>query len=245
MFRTKYATLHANRFDMKKILTLFVILATGVSSFAQTIWKDTVLYNGFPKDGGVYGLYDTIYNNSSSPLTLTWSKSSETLLSGWTGIGVCDGATGATGTCYGWTDLSSMKSITIAGNGKATLEVQMKAATTAADGCSYVTLGTNFGNVTFKFCAWATQTKDFDNSNLVTIYPNPATDYVNIALNDKRISSINVVSVIGRRIARFAVEPTRNDAFRVPLDKVADGIYLLQFADANGKVLGVRRVTKQ
>lgn len=245
MFHTINATLQANSLCMKKILTVAALLAISVSSFAQTIWKDTVLWNGFPKDGGVYGLWDTIYNNSSSPLTLTWSKSSETLLTGWTGIGICDGATGATGTCYGWSDLSSMKSITIAPNGKATLEVQMKASTTAADGCSYVTLGTNFGNITFKFCAWATQTRDFDNANLVTVYPNPATDYVNITLNDKRINTINVVNVIGRRITKFTVDANKNDFFRVPLDKVADGIYLLQFADANGKVLGVRRVTKQ
>ncbi len=229
---------------MKKILTILGFLAFSVSTFAQTIWKDTVFYNGFPKDGGVYGLWDTIYNNSSSPLTLTWNQDSETLLSGWSGIGVCDGATGATGTCYGWSDLVTMKSIVIAPNGKATLEVQMKAVSSAADGCSYVRLSTNFGPVTFKFCSWPTLSKDFDNANFVNIYPNPATDYVNIALNDKRISTINVVSVIGRRIAKFSVG-SKNDFIKVPLDKVSDGIYLLQFADINGKVLGVRRVTKQ
>ena len=222
-----------------------VIVMMSISSFSQTIWKDTVIWNGFPKDGGVYGLWDTIFNNSSSPLTLTWNKSSESLLTGWSGIGICDGATGATGTCYGWGDLTSMKNIVIAPNGKATLEVQMKAVPTAADGCSYVTASTNFGNITFKFCSWPTLTQNFDNSNLVNIYPNPASDYVNIVLNDKRISNINVVNVIGRRIARFTVDANRNDYIKVPLDKVADGIYLLQFADAGGKVLGVRRVTKQ
>ena len=97
----------------------------------------------------------------------------------------------------------------------------------------------------FKFCAWSTPVKDFNNSNMVNIFPNPASDYVNINILDKRIASINVVNVIGRRITKFNVDADRNDAIRVPLDKVADGIYLLQFADLNGKVLGVRRVTKQ
>lgn len=237
--------MRSNILVMKKILTVLAFITLSLSSFSQTIWKDTVIYNGFPKDGGVYGLYDTIFNNGASPLTLTWSKTSDNLLSGWTGISVCDFATGVSGTCYNWPDLSSMKSIVIAGNGKAMLEVQMKASSTAADGCSYVTLGTNFGPIVYKFCTYPTSTKDFDNNNLVNVYPNPANDFVNIVINDKRISTVNVVNVIGRRIAKFPVDALRNDIIRVPLDKVSDGIYLLQFADVSGKVLGVRRVTKQ
>lgn len=214
-----------------------------ISSFAQTIWKDTVVMDGFPKDGSIHELYDTIYNNSSSPLTLTWSKGSEALLTGWSGIGICDQTVGA-GQCYNWTDFST-HTIVIPANGKATIDVQMKAISTATDGCSYVTINSNLGNMVFKFCSWATPVKDFNNSNMVNIFPNPASDYVNINILDKRITSINVVNVIGRRITKFNVDADRSDVIRVPLDKVADGIYLLQFADLNGKVIGVRRVTKQ
>jgi len=228
---------------MKKSLTLLVFVVLSVSSFAQTIWKDTVFVS-IPKDGFTHELYDTIYNNSASPLTLTWNKSGETLLTGWTGVGICDATVGGGG-CYGWILANTSHNLVIAANGKATLDVQMSALTTAMDGCSYVTVTTNFGPITFKFCAWPTATKDFDNSNFVTIYPNPATDYVNILINDKKVTSINVVNVIGRRIAKFNVDASKNDDIRVPLDKVADGVYLLQFADASGKVMGVRRVTKQ
>ena len=227
---------------MKKSLTLLVLVVLSVSTFAQTIWKDTVVVN-IPKDGFVHELYDTIYNNGASPLTLTWSKSSESLLTGWSGVGICDATVGG-GTCYGYNDLT-LHTLVIPANAKATIDVQMKALTTAMDGCSYVTVTTNFGPMTFKFCAWPTATKDFDNTNFVTIYPNPATDYVNILINDKKVTSINVVNVIGRRIAKFNVDASKNDDIRVPLDKVADGVYLLQFADASGKVMGVRRVTKQ
>ncbi len=228
---------------MKKSLTLLVFVVLNVSSFAQTIWKDTVFVS-IPKDGFTHELYDTIYNNSASPLTLTWNKSGETLLTGWTGVGICDATVGG-GSCYGWILANTSHNLVIPANGKATLDVQMSALTTAVDGCSYVTVTTNFGPITFKFCAWPTATKDFDNSNFVTIYPNPATDYVNILINDKKVTSINVVNVIGRRIAKFNVDASKNDDIRVPLDKVADGVYLLQFADASGKVMGVRRVTKQ
>lgn len=229
---------------MKKSLILLVLVVLSVSSFAQTIWKDTVVVN-IPKDGFVHSLYDTIYNNAPGPdsLILTWSKSSESLLTGWSGVGICDATVGG-GTCYPFND-SSPHTLKIPPGSKATIDVQMKALTTAMDGCSYVTVTTNFGPMTFKYCAWPTATKNFDNTNFVTIYPNPATDYVNILINDKKVSSINVVNVIGRRIAKFNVDASKNDDIRVPLDKVADGVYLLQFADASGKVMGVRRVTKQ
>jgi hypothetical protein len=229
---------------MKKSLILLVLVVLSVSSFAQTIWKDTVVVN-IPKDGFVHSLYDTIYNNAPGPdsLILTWSKSSESLLTGWSGVGICDATVGG-GTCYPFND-GSPHTLKIPPGSKATIDVQMKALTTAMDGCSYVTVTTNFGPMTFKYCAWPTATKNFDNTNFVTIYPNPATDYVNILINDKKVSSINVVNVIGRRIAKFNVDASKNDDIRVPLDKVADGVYLLQFADASGKVMGVRRVTKQ
>ena len=232
---------------MKKILTLLVIASMSLSSFAQTVWKDTVEYKNFPKDGFVHGLWDTLYNNTNSPITVTWTVTNISLLSGWEGIGICDAYPGG-GTCFGWTDLVTPKTFTIPANSSATLEAQVKAPATAADGSSYVTLSLSgvANPMVFKFTTTGTiNTKDFYNSNLVNIYPNPATNFVNIALNDNKISSINVVNVIGRRIAKFNVDPAKNDLIHVPLDKVSDGIYLLQFADINGKVLGVRRVTKQ
>ena len=231
---------------MKKILTLFALVVLSLTSFAQTIWKDTVVKDGILKDGSTHNLYDTIYNNTASPITISWNRTpaTEVLLSGWTGVGICDAYSGG-GTCYSWTISAGINTFEILPGEKATIDVQMKAAATAIDGTTIVNVNTSVGPMTFKFISWPTATKDFDNSNFVNIYPNPATDYVNIILNDKHITNINVVNVIGRRIAKFSVDANKKDDIRVPLDKVANGIYLLQFADANGKVLGVRRVTKQ
>ncbi|GBL36307.1 hypothetical protein EMGBS15_19020 [Filimonas sp.] len=54
-----------------------------------------------------------------------------------------------------------------------------------------------------------------------------------------------MVNVIGRRIAKFNVDASKSDEIQSASLKVTDGVYLLQCADAYGKVLGVRRVTKQ
>jgi hypothetical protein len=86
--------------------------------------------------------------------------------------------------------------------------------------------------------------KDFENNNIVTVYPNPASSFINITINDKKVASMNVINVVGRRVAKFDIDATTPNPIRVPLDNVADGVYLLQFSDVNGKILGVRRVTK-
>jgi len=45
-------------------------------------------------------------------------------------------------------------------------------------------------------------------------------------------------------MARFEVDPSRYHSLTYNLDHVANGVYLLQFSDSKGKILGVRRVTK-
>jgi hypothetical protein len=160
-------------------------------------------------------------------------------LTGWEGVGICDKVT-----CYTYANTLTSKTFTLDPGEKVIMYVDMKAATTAADGNSYVTVTTNFGPMTFKFMTWATQVKDFENNNIVTVYPNPASSFINITINDKKVASMNVINVVGRRVAKFDIDATTPNPIRVPLDNVADGVYLLQFSDVNGKILGVRRVTK-
>jgi hypothetical protein len=61
---------------MKKGLLFTLCMVLGLGAFAQfTVWKDTVFYNGFPKDGTTKYKADTIYNSSSAdPVHLTWAK---------------------------------------------------------------------------------------------------------------------------------------------------------------------------
>lgn len=230
---------------MKKGLLLLGVLFLGLHAFAQmTVWKDTVVYTGFPKTDIAKYKADTIYNGSAlDSMEVSWFKSSDNFLTGWSGVGICDIAN-----CYSYD--GSSHSFKLPPNGKGILYVDMKASPTAADGCSYATIrlaevGTmNTKDIVYKYCAWATAVKDLDASNMVAIYPNPASSFIHIGLNDKRISSLNVLNVVGRRVAHFDIDGGTPNPIRIPLENVADGVYLLQFADANGKLLGVRRVTK-
>jgi len=230
---------------MKKGLLFILLCVLASSGFAQmTVWKDTVIYTGFPKTDAAKYKADTIYNgNMADSMEVSWYKSSDNFLTGWSGVGICDIIT-----CYSYD--GSTHSFKLPPGGKGILYVDMKATTTAADGCSYVTVrlnevGTmNTKDIVYKYCAWATQVKDLESNNLVTIYPNPASSFINISINDKKITTLNILNVVGRKVAKFDIDNSTPNPIRIPLEGVADGVYLLQFADANGKLLGVRRVTK-
>jgi hypothetical protein len=232
---------------MKKGLLFTLCMVLGLGAFAQfTVWKDTVFYNGFPKDGTTKYKADTIYNSSSvDSVHFTWTKVSENLLTGWTGIGVCDWSN-----CQTWSGAGNLQTTGLAAGGKGIIYVDMSAASTAADGCSYTTLrishiGSAYSkDIVYKYCNWPTSVKDADPANFVTIYPNPASSFINISINNDKITTLNVLNVVGRKVAKFDVTPNTPNPIRIGLDNVADGVYLLQFTDAAGKQLGVKRVTK-
>ena len=230
---------------MKKILYTLVFLTASFSSFAQfSVTADTVVKEGVTKGISEHVKCYVTNTSTTDSITIKWNKTGETLLSGWSGVSLCDNIQ-----CYSYDN--SSHSFKLAPGAQGFLEVSLTSTSSAADGCNLTNVrfsqvgGTATKDVLFKICAWPSSVKDYENNEIVTIYPNPASDHVNITFNDKKISSVNVMNVIGRKVAKFDVDANKSNQYRVPLSNVADGIYILQFADANGKILGVRRVTKQ
>lgn len=129
---------------MKKILNLFAIVLLSYSGFAQVTMTDTVVYNPFPKDNNTHILIDTIFNNTPGIITVNWTKSADLLVSGVTGIGMCDPVA-----CYTYA-AGPTYSFTINPGSIGIMYVDMKADFTAANGSSYVTISTNYGDMVFK-----------------------------------------------------------------------------------------------
>jgi hypothetical protein len=231
---------------MKKLILLGLFISFTASTFAQiTLWKDTVEVINLNKPQSNLPLFDTLYNNTNAPITITWNKLSDNLLSGWTGTGICQD-----GTCFSYDN--TPHNFTIPANGKGEIDVMMSIAANATNGCSYVTVEFSepgvIGkkNIVYKFCTNMTaSTKDFTNNNVVTIFPNPASNFINLNILDNKVSNIDVVNIIGKKIAHFEIDASTPNPMRIPLDNIAKGIYLMQFSDNNGKLMGVKRVTKQ
>ena len=167
-----------------------ILSVIGFNAVAQfTVTADTIVYDGFPKGGSDLKKCYITNTNTVDSITINWNKTGDYFLTGWSGVSICDQIQ-----CYGYD--GAVHSFKLGPGKIGFLDVSMATTNTAVDGCSLSTVrlaqvgSSNTKDILFKYCFWPTSTKDFEANNIVTIYPNPASDYVNITLNDKKISSI-------------------------------------------------------
>lgn len=223
-------------YSMKKIF-LSLVLGTFCSlSYAQVVipvdstWDFSMVKGAAPKT-----LSAAIINNGPDSVAITWNRINEVAPTGWSCSGICDPIT-----CYQNNTASHTAKL---GPGQTGWwHIDVTAAANATDGPYFLTLTTTAGPLTFAAKVSPAGIRDLEQNAIVSMYPNPASNFINMNLMDKNISSVSVVSVIGKKIGKFDVE---GSTLRIPLDNMTTGFYLAQFMDKNGKVLGVKRFTKQ
>lgn len=232
---------------MKKILlTIVSSICIGLSAHAQSTVQDTTAYTKnsgcLQKNSTAQAADGKIINNSTVADTISWTLSNLNLLSGWELDAICD-----INTCKTASQLNANPGpwkFVIQPGQTANLTVDLIGSSSALDGTNWVTVTTNRGDMVYKFSTCPLSTKDVDGRNVVDIFPNPANNYINLSLNDKNITAVHVTNVVGRKIAKFDVD-ANNSPFRIAIDNITNGIYFLQFTDNKGKILAVRKVTKQ
>lgn len=80
----------------------------------------------------------------------------------------------------------------------------------------------------------------FDEYNKISIFPNPATDFIGIA-NDANVKQVIIFNLVGRKMKTFdAVVGERYDISALP-----NGMYLVQLRDHNLKVITTQRISKR
>ncbi len=228
---------------MKKIFLVLLAALGALSSQAQiNVIHDTVS-QVVAKNNTTHLIKDSIENTSGSPITVTWVKDAQFLQAGWTLSGICDKIT-----CYP-PPANGPYTFTIDPGEKVIMYVDIKADVTATDGNNFITLKLNDGvsdkYITFRAYSWPTQLSNVDINSIVSIYPNPATNYINLNILDNKVKNINVINIIGKKLASFKLNTSSSNFIRVPLDNITKGVYLLQFTDVNGKIIGVKKITKQ
>lgn len=73
-----------------------------------------------------------------------------------------------------------------------------------------------------------------DNSDLIKVYPNPATEFVTVDLNDfsENVNSVNVINVNGQQISSTKVVGEK--ILKLPLQGLSDGVYFIQIQSDQG-----------
>ena len=74
----------------------------------------------------------------------------------------------------------------------------------------------------------------------IKIFPNPASDYIELTQNDK-VSKVVVFNLVGKEMRRFDA----GDGQRHNISDLPKGLYLVQLLDKAGQTIVTQRVSKR
>ncbi|MFZ1497795.1 MAG: T9SS type A sorting domain-containing protein [Saprospiraceae bacterium] len=75
----------------------------------------------------------------------------------------------------------------------------------------------------------------------LTIYPNPAVDYISLEDADNIVRYLAIYNLVGRRVKML---PASEDV-RYPVSDLSTGMYLVQLLDSDSKVITTQRLSKR
>ncbi len=75
----------------------------------------------------------------------------------------------------------------------------------------------------------------------ISIYPNPATNYISID-NDENVKSIIIFNLVGRKMLTF--DNIRKDE-QYDVSTLSNGMYLVQVTDQANKIITTQRISKR
>jgi len=82
--------------------------------------------------------------------------------------------------------------------------------------------------VSFGMCSMATSVVNLTTENNIEVYPNPASEFLQVFAGDHTILSLSLIDATGRIVKRFD-ESSVNDQFRIDISDFENGIYFLRF----------------
>jgi hypothetical protein len=240
---------------MKKVFTFLVgvlllnVAAVRLGAQSFTVQADTVNFAAPP---GLNNVEDTIIPTSSS-VTLQWKVINPTSIpSDWIPLlGICDNVN-----CYTMTGLwpagtvKTSAAYPLVGNHDFHLQEDLDAATTL--GCYLVKVRLNNlaipGDTAIEnyFVCKTSPTASavvFRSSSDVVLYPNPATNEVNVVYDaGADVKNIAIYSIIGKMSAIYKVN---GNSANLNLENIPAGIYFVRLVNSQGNVVATKKFSKQ
>ncbi|MBP6827912.1 MAG: T9SS type A sorting domain-containing protein [Saprospiraceae bacterium] len=75
----------------------------------------------------------------------------------------------------------------------------------------------------------------------LSVYPNPATDFISVQDNHDAVGQIIIFSIVGRRVKEF--EYVKGDQYYI--SDLSKGMYLVQLLDKNKRILTTQKMEKR
>ena len=252
------------------LLSLGIMLHTAANAQIFTLDADTVRETTTGTDpdlsdrnaAGTVDLHTFVTNISDDARPMYWQRISDSTThpAGWELLGVCDNimCRAPRGT---WYYGDAQKSFELAPNNSAAaglIEARVAAPIAAPDGVGIFKLKIWMADLVDTTNILQTDTVTFIvtkggssvskvamNDQRVGVFPNPATDHAQIyADRSLNVRKVAVRNMLGSEILAM---PVGQDAelTSINLSTVAGGMYIVQLMDANGNLVGSRKLIKQ
>lgn len=195
--------------------TLFFGTTTATQRFFKGKLDDIGIWNRALTNCEILKLYNSAMINPTSSSNIICSGNSATLTAG-------GGSTN-----YLWSTSATSSSIVVSPTVTTTYTVT---GTNTITSCSYTSAITQ----SVSLC---TSIQKIDLNNLISIYPNPAKDYLNINIRESMENTlfICIEDVTGKQIFK---ETINSSDYKIGLGQFEDGMYILKISDIKG--IGVK-----
>lgn len=233
---------------LQLILTVFMV--TSLEAQVLTLSHDTFNVSGY-SDAYEIIAYGTIYNTTSDSVIATWERVINDLPSGWGGSSVCDNKG-----CYleNVSLASEHETFTIHANGQSNLDVHFQPSDISGNGTVLLkawVIGDSANTVVtgvYKATAQEPTVVETKENEHISIYPNPAKDYVlikNLPLNE--ISTVEVFNIFGRKMLAFSQPPATSDSavHKFDIGALSKGIYMIRVYDESMNVIFTKSLSKE
>ncbi len=217
---------------MKRILLSVFVLLAFVSSQAQFTFKPGkkgATVSGSANEFELVG-YSFVKNTGTTTKTFVWRMESPALPNQWSAA-ICD-----KNLCHDITVIRATFELAPGDSGNIDIHTYVKS--TSGTGQIDVQIfeegdSANAKHQSFDFSAWALSARTPAKAS-IEVYPNPATNKLNITLDSEKAISIDVYNVLGQ-LKKTHLHTGGTST--MDLSDLAAGIYFLRFTDDNGKVV--------
>lgn len=93
--------------------------------------------------------------------------------------------------------------------------------------------------VFFSFVGAQNTTERKGGTEQISIYPNPASDFISVS-NDDNLRAIVLYNIVGRKIRQFDIE---HSGAQYDIRDLPDGLYSVHLIGKNNKVISTQRLT--
>lgn len=238
--------MYLNVTEMKNILSTILFMAVSGTAFSQTfsIPNDTVSAYVVT----TYNMHNDITNISASDITVTWRVTDHDLPLDWTtSFAICDN-----NLCYYNVNNSllggnSYTTATITPSSTANFYVLPDLTNATTNGTHFVKIVMNQGSTTIP--SWYLITRGstsvtsvaHTNKALIT-YPNPATDKINLLIDESQsIRKVSVVNIGGQVVSTKDVS---GSVTTIDMSGLSSGIYVVKAFGAEGQVIATTNIQK-